>query len=79
MAIGYAAGNLGLASARRERRNVLLQLLLRYEAWLDARRNAKALYRMDDRELADIGLSRADVEVLNVASWQDHLPATFSR
>ncbi|MGO4524456.1 DUF1127 domain-containing protein [Microvirga sp. 2MCAF35] len=79
MAIGYAAGNLGLTSAHRERRNVLLQLLLRVEAWLDARENAKALYRMDDRELADIGLSRADVESLNVASWQDHLPAAFSR
>ena len=29
---------------------------------------------MDDRAIADIGLSRADVEGLNVASWQDHLP-----
>ena len=79
MAIGYAAGNLGLHMARRERESTLLKLLLRYEAWLDARRSAKALYRMDDRELADIGLSRAEVEVLNVASWQDHLPTTFSR
>lgn len=79
MAIGYAAGNLGLSATRRERRKGLLQLLLRVEAWLDARRNAKALYTMDDRELADIGLSRTDVEVLNVAFWQDHLPAPFSR
>ena len=79
MAIGYAAANLGLHSARRERKSTLLQLLLRYEAWLDGRRNAKVLYRMDDRELADIGLSRADVEGLNPASWQDHLPSTFSR
>ncbi|EIM29251.1 DUF1127 domain-containing protein [Microvirga lotononidis] len=79
MAIGYTAGNLGLHAARRERRNLVLQLLLRYEAWLDARENAKALYRLDDRELADIGLSRADVAGLNVASWQDHLPTTFSR
>jgi len=79
MAIGYAAGNLGLTSARRERKNLLLQLLLRVESWLDARRSAKALYRLDDRELADIGLSRADLEGLNAASWQDHLPTAFSR
>jgi uncharacterized protein YjiS (DUF1127 family) len=79
MAIGYAAANLGFQSARRERKSTLLQLLLRVEAWLDARRNSKALYMMDDRELADIGLSRADVDGLNVASWQDHLPSAFSR
>ncbi|WP_262029364.1 DUF1127 domain-containing protein [Microvirga sp. Mcv34] len=79
MAIGYAAGNLGLTWARRERKTGLLQLLLRFEAWLDARRNARALYTMDDRALADIGLSRSDVEGLNVASWQDRLPTPFSR
>ena len=79
MAIGHAAANLGLHSARRERKSTLLQLLLRYEAWLDSRRNSRVLYRMDDRELADIGLSRADVDGLNVDRWQDHLPAAFSR
>ena len=79
MAIGYATANLGLETARRDRKNTLLQLLLRYEAWLDQRRTSKELYRMDDRALSDIGLSRADVEGLNVASWQDHLPPSLGR
>lgn len=79
MAIGYASANLGLHTTRRERRNTVLDVLLRFESWLDRRRTSKELYRMDDHELADIGLSRADVEGLNVSSWQDHLPSTFSR
>jgi uncharacterized protein YjiS (DUF1127 family) len=79
MAIGHATANLGFYTTRRERKNPLLQLLLRYEAWLDRRRTSKALYRMDDHELADIGLSRADVEGLNAPSWQDHLPSSLDR
>jgi uncharacterized protein YjiS (DUF1127 family) len=54
-------------------------LLLRYEAWLDRRRTSKILYELDDHALHDIGLSRADVEGLNEASWQDHLPSSISR
>ncbi|QRM31787.1 DUF1127 domain-containing protein [Microvirga sp. VF16] len=54
-------------------------MLLRFESWLDRRGTSKELYTMDDRALADIGLSRADVEGLNAASWQDHLPSAFSR
>jgi uncharacterized protein YjiS (DUF1127 family) len=79
MAIGYATVNLGFHATRRERKGILLQLLLRYEAWLDRRKTSKVLYQLDDHALADIGLSRADVEGLNAASWQDHLPSTFSR
>ncbi len=79
MAIGYAAANLGFHTTRRERRITLLQILLRFESWLDRRRTSKELYRLDDRALTDIGLSRADVEGLNVASWQDHLPGPFTR
>jgi uncharacterized protein YjiS (DUF1127 family) len=79
MATGYTAVNLGFSTATRERRSTLLKLLLRYEAWLDRRRSARVLYDLDDRALADIGLSRADVEGLNTASWQDHLPPTFGR
>lgn len=79
MAIGYATANLGLHTVRRERRTALLQILLRFESWLDRRRTSKELYGLDDRALADIGLSRADVESLNVASWQDHLPGPFTR
>ncbi|WP_201862638.1 DUF1127 domain-containing protein [Microvirga soli] len=56
-----------------------MNLLLRYEAWLDRRRTLKTLYALDDHALHDIGLSRADVEGLNEASWQDHLPPSISR
>ena len=38
MAIGYATANLGFHSPSRARKSTLLQLLLRYEAWLDQRR-----------------------------------------
>ena len=79
MAIGYAAANLGFHTTRRARGNTLMDLLLRYEAWLDRRRTSKILYELDDHALHDIGLSRADVEGLNEASWQDHLPSTFTR
>ncbi len=79
MAIGYAAGNLGFATARPERTSRLLQILLSFEAWLDRRASSRALYLMDDRELADIGLSRADVEGLNSTSWQDYLPPSLGR
>jgi uncharacterized protein YjiS (DUF1127 family) len=58
---------------------MLMTLLLRYEAWLDRRRTSKILYELDDHALHDIGLSRADVEGLNEASWQDHLRPSISR
>lgn len=79
MAIGHATANLGFHTACREPRASLLQILLRFESWLDQRRTSKELYTLDDRALTDIGLSRADVEGLNVASWQDHLPGPFTR
>ena len=79
MAIGYATANLGFHAPSRERKSTLLQFLLRYEAWLDRRRTSRILYRMDDQALADIGLSRADVEGQNIASWQDHLPPSLGR
>ena len=79
MAIGYAAADLGLHAAPRERKSALLQLLLRYEAWLDRRRTSRILYELDDDALHDIGLSRADVEGQNTASWQDHLPPSLGR
>jgi uncharacterized protein YjiS (DUF1127 family) len=46
-------------------RGALLRALLQLEAWLDARRSARALYFMDDRALSDLGLSRSDVERVN--------------
>jgi uncharacterized protein YjiS (DUF1127 family) len=79
MAIRYATANLGFHPTSRERKSVLLQLLLRYEAWLDRRRTSRILYALDDQALHDIGLSRADVEGLNTVSWQDHLPPSLGR
>jgi uncharacterized protein YjiS (DUF1127 family) len=79
MATGYATANLGFHTAHRNHGHTLMNLLLRYEAWLDRRRTSKILYELDDHALADIGLSRADVEGLNEASWQDHLPPPMSR
>jgi len=82
MATGYATVNLGLAAAKsdkRERKIALLPLLLRFEAWLDRRATRRALYGLDDHELADIGLSRADVERLNASSWSDYLPPPLGR
>ena len=79
MAIGYATANLGLHTTHRNHGNTLMDLLLRYEAWLDRRRTSKILYELDDHALHDIGLSRADVEGLNEASWQEHLTPPMSR
>jgi uncharacterized protein YjiS (DUF1127 family) len=79
MATGYATANLGFHTAHHNHGNTLMNLLLRYEAWLDRRRTSKILYELDDHALHDIGLSRADVEGLNGASWQDHLPPPISR
>ena len=68
MATAIATVNLGsLTAARAPRENTFLRLLLSFEAWQDGRANRRALYRMDDRALADIGLSRADVEGVNEA------------
>jgi uncharacterized protein YjiS (DUF1127 family) len=46
-------------------------LLLKVEAWLDARANRRVLYSLDDRTLADIGLTRDDVDRFDEeGSWQ---------
>ena len=51
-----------------------LRLLLEVETWLDNRASLRALNRMDDRALADIGLSQADVERITAArSWERFL------
>ena len=79
MAIEYAAANLGLHSPSRDRKSALLQLLLRYEAWLDRRRTSRILYGMEAQALHDIGLSRAHVEGQNIASRQELLPPSLGR
>ena len=79
MAIGYTAGNLGFQMTQARRRSTLLQLLLAFESWLDRRASRRALYEMDDRMLADIGLSRADVEGLNASSWHTYAQGPSGR
>lgn len=44
-----------------------LTLLEKVEAWLDDRASRRALYRLDDAALADLALSKADVERINKA------------
>ncbi|QCI67470.1 DUF1127 domain-containing protein [Phreatobacter stygius] len=54
----------------------LLTLVLRVEAWFAARNSARTLYGLDDRALSDIGLSRADVERINIkATAVDPIPS----
>jgi uncharacterized protein YjiS (DUF1127 family) len=51
-----------------------LRFLLEVETWLDNRASLRALNRMDDRALSDIGLSQADVERITAArSWERFL------
>ncbi len=71
MAIGTATVKLGHPVWSRRHPGEFLRLLLRLEAWLDARESRKALYRMDERALADIGLTQADLGRSDpAASWQ---------
>jgi len=41
-------------------RALLVRQLLRVDAWLDARASRRALYGVDARTLADLGLSHPD-------------------
>ena len=71
MALGTAAVNLFHAPAKPHGIGPLMGLLLKVEAWLDARANRRVLYSLDDRTLADIGLTRDDVDRFDEeGSWQ---------
>lgn len=39
-------------------------LLARYRAWADTRATRHALRQLSDRELADIGITRGDIEYI---------------
>ncbi len=53
----------------------VLAALLRWEAWIDARRTRRALYALDDRASADIGLTSADLPwAASSVSWQSYVP-----
>jgi uncharacterized protein YjiS (DUF1127 family) len=43
----------------------LIALLHAFRAWNDARATRKALHKLTDRELEDIGLSRGDIDRLS--------------
>ena len=64
MYASHAPAGLSFSSHRRPSGRAL-GLLLQFEAWLDARSSARALYAMDDRALSDLALSRSDVERVN--------------
>ena len=61
MVPGTAKANLCQFTVTPRESGRLLRLVLRVEAWLDARASRRALYRMDGRALADIGLTEADL------------------
>jgi uncharacterized protein YjiS (DUF1127 family) len=70
MAFGTTIANLRHVPAAPAESGRLLRLLLRVEAWLDARATRRVLHQLDDRALADIGLTRDDVEHLDpTTSW----------
>ncbi len=64
MAAALSVENLATYSVRPSTRIDWMRLLLTVEAWLDDRASRRAIYRLDDAGLADLGLSRADVERL---------------
>jgi uncharacterized protein YjiS (DUF1127 family) len=69
MATGCTTVNLGFVAAKPESKTSVLDYLLRFEYWLDSRSSSRELYRMNDHDLADIGLSKADVDGLNGSFW----------
>jgi uncharacterized protein YjiS (DUF1127 family) len=73
MRLAVTVENLRSFELPRRRRSVLA-LLLRWEGWLDARRTRRALYALDERALADIGLTSADPGSSgSTPSWHPHL------
>jgi uncharacterized protein YjiS (DUF1127 family) len=71
MAFGITIANLRHSAATPIGSGRLMRLLLRVEAWLDARATRRILHQLDDRALADIGLTRDDLERSDPAtSWQ---------
>jgi uncharacterized protein YjiS (DUF1127 family) len=54
----------------------LSQTFLAIEGWFAERASARALYRMDDRALSDLAISRSDVERINLRA---RLPLWLSR
>jgi uncharacterized protein YjiS (DUF1127 family) len=68
MAAALCVENLLPRPTRTIREATWLKLLIQVEAWLDDRTSRRALYRLDDAALADLALSKADVERINRAA-----------
>lgn len=80
MVTATATVNLRSFAPASKSRPSLLSLLLRLEAWLDARAGRNALYSMDERALHDIGLTSADVDGADrTGTWQSHLMRPVGR
>ena len=74
MSLSIATADLCQLTSKPKASGWFLRGLLRMETWLDARASRRALYRMDDRALADIGLTHADLGRPDpAASWQSLL------
>jgi uncharacterized protein YjiS (DUF1127 family) len=56
-----ATVNLRSQAVCQQHPNPLLNLVLRIEAWFDRRASQRALARLDERALADIGLTESDL------------------
>ena len=74
MGLAVATEDLRHFASRPARQGWFMRHLLLVEAWLDARESRRALYELDERALADIGLTQADLgRVDAAASWQSLL------
>jgi uncharacterized protein YjiS (DUF1127 family) len=77
MGLAVATEDLCHFTARPAPGGWFLRHLLLVEAWLDARESRRALYRLDDRALADIGLTQADLGSTDAAaSWHSLLASS---
>jgi uncharacterized protein YjiS (DUF1127 family) len=74
MGLAVATEDLRHFMSRPARQGWFMHHLLLVEAWLDARESRRALYELDERALADIGLTQADLGRADpAASWQSLL------
>ncbi len=60
--------NISLASSIRKS-SIFAGVISAFQTWNDARATRKALNSLTDRELADIGLCRGDIEGVAVRSF----------
>jgi uncharacterized protein YjiS (DUF1127 family) len=68
MAATLSVENLASCPAQTPGRIEWLQRLLAVEAWLDDRASRRAVYGLDTRALADLGLSQADADRIHDAA-----------